>query len=337
VAANGHWPGYAKSADFEIVAVVDPAEARRKAALAFKKDLKVFPSIEALAGERLDFVDICTPPASHVEFAGTALANGWDVLCEKPLTLSAADYEILSSLVSRHAKTLFTVHNWKHAQIFQKAFELIRKGRLGRIWHTELYVLRNSHCKGASEGSSNGRQPAEDWRTNKAVAGGGILVDHGWHAFYLLFNLMGVEPSAVSMSMQTGAGDLEEAARGVISFGDAEAFLKLTWRAPNRRNAAIIHGEKGVLIIDDVRIILAAGGMTEEFHFDAALSAGSHHADWFEALLPAFREELDHPTGKNFREAGWCAALMQASYASAALNGKTVPVAPPELKPALPR
>ena len=32
-----------------------------------------------------------------------------------------------------------------------------------------------------------------DWRKDPAVSGGGILVDHGWHNFYLMRRLLGDE------------------------------------------------------------------------------------------------------------------------------------------------
>ena len=36
---------------------------------------------------------------------------------------------------------------------------------------------------------------ARNWRLDPDKAGGGILVDHGWHAFYLVIDWMGADPS----------------------------------------------------------------------------------------------------------------------------------------------
>ena len=98
VAANGHWPGYAESSDFEIVAVVDPSPERRKAAQKLKPDIATFTSFDELLQVRfttpLDFVDICTPPSTHVKMAQECIRKGWHVICEKPLSLAVGDYTL---------------------------------------------------------------------------------------------------------------------------------------------------------------------------------------------------------------------------------------------------
>ena len=79
------------------------------------------------------------------------------------------------------------MHNWKFAPIFQKAMQAIASGRIGSVWHVEIFTLRDNVCKGRRRAPA---AKAEDWRTSREVAGGGILVDHGWHSFYLLLNLV---------------------------------------------------------------------------------------------------------------------------------------------------
>jgi predicted dehydrogenase len=324
IAEFGHWPSYAASPDVEIVAILEPSALRQKAAQARKAGLRAYDSLEALlAAEKPDFVDICTPPASHAPLALQALEAGAHVLCEKPLSLKSTEYAALAEAQARSGKIVFTVHNWKYAPIYQKAFEWLQAGRIGRVWHADLFVLRNSHCKGAA---TSAKRVSQDWRTDRGVAGGGILVDHGWHAFYLLLNLIGQEPQKLLAKTLLPTGDpraLEEAAQALISFPEADAYLHLTWRAPFRRNTALVQGMNGTLWIDDDRLrVTTRDGRQDEARFDAALSAGSHHADWFQRLLPAFLEELRDPAqrGRNFREAGWCLAMTSAAYESSAHN-----------------
>src|SRR5579864_7066413 len=131
IAELGHFPNYADSPDVEIVAVMDPSPKRREAAQTLKPGLHLYDSTEELfRAEKLDFVDICTPPSSHAELALQALAHDCHVLCEKPLTLKPTDYTDLAKAMAQSGKTFFTVHNWKYAPIFQKAFALIREGRI---------------------------------------------------------------------------------------------------------------------------------------------------------------------------------------------------------------
>ncbi len=346
IAELGHWPSYANSAETEIVAVMDPSPARQEAAKALKPGLRVYGSIDELfRTEKLDFVDICTPPSSHTELALKALGQKCHVLCEKPLTLKPSDYLDLAKAIAKSGRTVFTVHNWKFAPIFQKAFSLIREGRIGPVWHVEIFTLRNNVCKGVASpgqppspdgrGTSEAQGEAENWRQDAAVAGGGILVDHGWHSFYLLLNLVNAEPQKILAKMLKDREDpesLEEAVQALIQFPEADGYIHLTWRAKMRRNNMIIQGQSGTLLIDDDRLLLTThDGAHEEIKFDTALSAGSHHADWFGALLQEFITEIKNPAkrGANFKEAGWCLALTSAAYQSNLLGFKEVEVAFP--------
>jgi predicted dehydrogenase len=167
------------------------------------------------------------------------------------------------------------------------------------------------------------------------MAGGGILVDHGWHAFYLLLNLVKQDPQKILAKMlkdRENPNSLEEAVQTLVQFPEADGYIHLTWRATVRRNQAIVQGKTGTLLIDDDRILLTTrSGEREEIKFEAALSAGSHHADWFKALLPEFITEIKDPAkrGVNFKEAGWCLALTSAAYQSNLLGFKEVDVAFP--------
>ena len=301
IAELGHWPSYAKSTEAKIVAVMEPSPTRQKAAKAL--GLKVYSDLDELfRTEKLDFVDICTPPSSHAELALEALAQKCHVLCEKPLTLKLSDYMDLSKAMAKSGKSVFTVHNWKFAPIFQKAFSLIRDGRIGPVWHVEIFTLRNNVCKGVADGNVGAHRsaPSEDWRKNAAVAGGGILVDHGWHSFYLLLNLMNADPQKILAKMLKDREDpesLEEAVQTLVQFPEANGYIHLTWRAKMRRNNVIVQGQNGTLLIDDDRLLLTThDGKREEIKFETALSAGSHHADWFEKLLPEFIAEIKNPS-----------------------------------------
>ena len=68
------------------------------------------------------------------------------------------------------------------------------------------------------------------------------------------------------------------------------------------------------LLLADICVALER----DEVTFESALSAGSHHPDWFHNLLPDFLEEIKNPAkrGANFKEAGWCVALTCAAYES---------------------
>ncbi len=171
------------------------------------------------------------------------------------------------------------------------------------------------------------------WRLDPAQAGGGILVDHGWHAFYLARHLADAEPVAISATtsqrkfVTTGVEDTAECS---IEFPSARADIVLTWAGDARRNAGTVTGSLGTLTIADDMLVTAIGDRPPvETRFAHALSAGSYHPDWFATMLEDFHLELHdaHLRGENFREAEACCRLLECGYASSASDGARLALA----------
>src|SRR5207245_8879671 len=112
VALAGHLPGWLRCRDVEIVAATDVEPARRTAIEALVPTVTWYDTAESLlARERLDFVDICTPPASHGPLVTAALGSGRPVHGEKPLVVAPAELGPLTTLAGRRKRVLHTVHN----------------------------------------------------------------------------------------------------------------------------------------------------------------------------------------------------------------------------------
>ena len=54
----------------------------------------------------------------------------------------------------------------------------------------------------------------------------------------------------------------------------------------------------------------------ESIRFESALSAGSHHADWFAAMLPDVIESFHRPEAalESFDEAALCLSVIRRAY-----------------------
>jgi predicted dehydrogenase len=307
VARHGHWPAYANSREAKIIAVVDRTEERRKAARETLSSVKTFATIEELAaGAEIDFVDICTPPALHGEPMFSALARGWNVLCEKPLLLDLVDLEKARSLARETGRAVVPVHNWKYAPIVRRATEMLVAGAIGALRGVEIETLRVQDCAVADPDHPN-------WRRDPAIAGGGVLMDHGWHAIYLARNWFGEEPLEIHASLHRSAPDaVEDEARLRLIFPSGQAKIFLTWRADARRNSMRLIGERGEIAINDDT--LKAGD--EAIQFESALSAGSHHADWFATMLPDVLATFRSPETAqvSFAEAALCLSVIRRAY-----------------------
>jgi predicted dehydrogenase len=197
VAERGHLPGWRSRDDVRIVAATDAAPARRDAFLAARPDGRWYDTIDdLLTSETLDFVDICAPPGAHAALIRRALDAGLHVLCEKPLVTRAEEAETVALAAARAGRVVHTVHNWLKAPISLKISALIDEGAIGAVRSVEWRTLR---ARPATAVSPDG---ATNWRVDPAMAGGGILFDHGWHALYCVARWAGV-PRRVSARLET--------------------------------------------------------------------------------------------------------------------------------------
>jgi predicted dehydrogenase len=328
VAARAHLPGWQSRQGINIVAIHDPVAARRHEALSQIKNVRVYDDLELmLDGEALDFLDVASPPAFHAAAAHLALQAGVNVIVEKPLCMNAAEFEQLSNLAVRNDRLLMCVHNWKYSPAYRRAYELIYAGRLGEVQYITLIRMR-----GGPAGSSLGElRTGEQWRLDP-TKGGGILIDHGWHAFYLARWLMGGdEPLAVSSHLgfdpDNGVDDFADLR---IEFpGGRIVNVLLTWGVAARRTTMVVVGTGGLLEIDGERILLTERSGHSADYSVIDTPEDSYHASWFEAAAVDYEQvlhlgsyaELAH---LNLREAAAALRLILGVRRSAAQDGRTV-------------
>jgi predicted dehydrogenase len=188
----------------------------------------------ATAGD-VDLVVVCVPPALNREVVEVAAHSGKHVVCEKPLSTSAEDAAAMLRACQEagvfHA--LGAGYRWTPA--LRAIRELVTGGQLGDIRSARLSFLLDY---GADE-----RVPLL-WRFRRAMAGGGIAIDTGYHlidcARYLVGEIDAVQaltalnvperpvPGAGAVGNRgdgaqagsggTGAVDVEDAAAALLSF-----------------------------------------------------------------------------------------------------------------------
>jgi predicted dehydrogenase len=279
-----------------------------------------------LDGEALDFLDIASPPSFHAAAANLALEASVSAIVEKPLCLTVEELIQLSRLAARKKRLLMCVHNWKYSPAYRRARELIAAGRLGQIQYVSLVRMRTAPAGIAPADFGNG----EPWRGSKME--GGILIDHGWHAFYLARWLMeGEKPISVSSYLGfDGDSGVNDFADLRIHFpGDRIASVLLTWHAPVRRTAAVIVGTKGLLEIEGDKILLTEMSEKSVDYSVTDEPDDSYHARWFAAAAADYERALKGaPDGEldpvNFNEAATALAVSIAARESAVQDGRTI-------------
>lgn len=120
-----------KAAGAEVVCVVDLIE-EKAAALAKSVGCGYTADLEALP-ENLDAVSVTTPPSAHYKVTKCLLERGFNVFCEKPLTLVTEQGEELDALAAKKGLTLAVGFKMRFEPIFIEAKKHI--GGIGRLMH----------------------------------------------------------------------------------------------------------------------------------------------------------------------------------------------------------
>ncbi len=319
IIATGHLAAYQKISNITICAVVDPVPECRQRALQLAPNINTYSTIEELfASETLDFIDICSPPFSHNEYIRTALRHDCHVLCEKPFLLSSQEYNGILDHSSQ--KIVYPSHNYKFSPIILRMSECLQSTSMGEPLRGHFRTMRKGHAKGVAEW-------APDWRRNAALAGGGILFDHGPHSIYIASQMCSKHPKAVSCIM----GKLnpienfatEDTALLSIDFGGIIWEIDLIWNSPRRNSFYAVHTDKGSVIVENDKMVsVSKDDGYRETHivseFDDPL-----HVLWYQSMFMDFIDATKNPSRQNdlLIEALTCSLVIEAAQKSVADNG----------------
>lgn len=142
---------------------------------------------ELLADTAVSVVSICLPHHLHEPVAIRCLEAGKHVLLEKPMTMTVAQADRVLAIARATGRRVGVSHNQVFFRPHAEARRMIVAGELGT-----LHQLRARLVIGGTYGA---------WRSDPALAGGGLLIDAGVHRIYTLRHLAG-EIHAVSAVMR---------------------------------------------------------------------------------------------------------------------------------------
>lgn len=129
----------------------------------------------------LDLVTIATPNSTHYEIAKTALEAGFNVLCEKPMTMTVQEGEDIVRIAAKSGKICAVNYCYSAYPMIRQARAMVRAGELGAI---RLVVTNFSHGHHGDAGDAD--NPRVRWRYDPDMAGvSGQFADCGIHALHM--------------------------------------------------------------------------------------------------------------------------------------------------------
>lgn len=143
------------------------------------EDFSAFVEDEAIAGNKLDYVSICSPNYLHVSQMKFALKNGIDVICEKPLVLNSSDIDVLKIYEEKYnAKVNSILQLRLHPSIIALRNK-VKNAPIDEIFDVELTYM-----------TSRGKWYLKSWKGVDEKSGG-VATNVGVHFFDMLHFIFG--------------------------------------------------------------------------------------------------------------------------------------------------
>ena len=150
--------------------------------------------------QRVDFISIATPNHTHFEIAKAAVDAGFNVICDKPLTLDCVQAEELLAAVEASGVVFAVTHNYTGYPLVRQARQMVTSGELG-----EVMAVRMNYIQGwlvTKLEDEDQKQAA--WRTDPKRSGAaGCFGDIATHAFNLGRFVTGLIPDQISCHLRT--------------------------------------------------------------------------------------------------------------------------------------
>jgi len=138
-----------------------------------------------------DVVAIMTPNDTHFEFSMAALALGFDVICDKPMTNTLAEARQLHQRVQDTGLVFCLTHNYTGYPMVRQAKTMVANGELG-----EIRLVQVEYVQGGRAAAGPGKKA---WKEDPNRGGPSLVMgDIGTHAHNLLRFITGLEVSQVA-------------------------------------------------------------------------------------------------------------------------------------------
>ena len=198
--------------------------------------------------DRIDLVTVATPNSTHFEITKAFLEAGFNVLCEKPMTMTVEEGEEIVKIANKVGKLCTVNYCYSAYPMVRQARAMVQNGELGKI---RLIVTNFSH--GHHGDADDADNPRVRWRYDPKMAGvSGQFADCGIHALHMASFIGNDEVEIVSADFASTIQGRELEDDAMVNFRMSSGIVGRLWTssvAIGRQHGFDIHvfGEKGGL------------------------------------------------------------------------------------------
>jgi predicted dehydrogenase len=279
---------------------------------------RVFTDYRAMfASGVLDAVIINTPHALHRPMVLDAAAAGLHVLVEKPMATTVEDCDLMTAAAERAGVVLGVGHIQHFLPDKAAVAAALARGAIG-----DVRMIHDVRTTDYRPGSRPG------WFLDKAIAGGGAVMNIGAHCLDRVTWLGGAPASEISARTlnRFGVAVETDATIAVRLANDVFASVTVTSDAPRRADQVTVVGDQGTLVASPATgALLRRDGQTEVLH----RPSDSDIPDAFQRQLADFVASVSGAAPAVTQLQGRrVVGLVLASYASSEQHGYPIELSP---------
>lgn len=246
-ALEDHIPAIKNSHDVELVGVVEPNENVLAEFIKENAGIVGYKSFDDLLRDKKpDFVIVAVPHSFHYEITKKAIKMGIHVLKEKPFAISLDQAKELDQIAKEKNVKIGVTLQRRFNPIYSTFFQLLDK--IGALFYIESkYTFYTD-------------DPHVGWRGKKELAGGGCLIDMGYHMIDLLMWYFGLPDKIFSeMSSKAKEGieyDAEDTVNVIFKYEDKEIWgsLLVSRVIPPKQEFLNVYGTRGIIHLERGKI-----------------------------------------------------------------------------------
>ncbi|MFK0573735.1 Gfo/Idh/MocA family protein [Endozoicomonas sp.] len=149
---------------------------------------------ESQRQDGVDAIAVITPNNSHYDYSMQALAAGFHVMIEKPLTITEKEGIELLRTLRQTGKCGCVAYGYTGYPMVRQARAMVASGVIG-----EIKMLQSNYVQGHLAELTAGELDGSNWHMNPEQAGPSLILgDIGTHSYHLLSFVTGMTPVQLS-------------------------------------------------------------------------------------------------------------------------------------------
>jgi len=203
---------------------------------------------ESSRPDRIDLVTVATPNSTHFEITKAFLQAGFNVLCEKPMTMTVEEGEEVVRIAKSTGRICAVNYGYTGYSLVRHMRAMVARGDLGKVRLVKAEFAHGHHADAADADN-----PRVRWRYDPAQAGvSAQFADCGIHAMHMASFITGQEVTKLSADIVSCIASRELEDDALVNFRMDGGVVGRLWTSSvaigNQHGLSIqVFGENGGL------------------------------------------------------------------------------------------